>query len=1158
MAKSGARSEALTSYVRVRARYRRAMNLERDADQGDALAGYLVTPVVRRALRRVVSGLENGTTERAWSLTGPYGSGKTAFAVFLTSLLGQESAARRHVRRVLGENDPSQLRALPKKALVPIVLTGERASLDLLLVRALKRALEMQWSARRGVRPAVFGDVTRLAERLEAGKGGCMTSDVLRCFERALSAVEATFGAGLLLIADEAGKILEYAAERPNRGDLQLFQALAEFATSNTGTPFVVVAILHQAFDQYAARLTAGQRNEWAKVQGRFTDLIFQEGSDELVRLIGAALEPVKQRPSLAGWADLVDDVAERVHQETGWDRNGLVRHFDACWPLHPITAVLLGPLFRGRLAQNERSLFAFLSSGEPLGFFQFLETEAVGTLYTPDRLYDYVLAAIGSGVFGREGKLWAEIDAALRRLPPEAESVDLKVLKICGLLSILGGHVGLRSSAAVLKRALRAADDVEKALERLQSSSLLIYRKFRDSYQIWEGSDLDLDSLVDDAVSQMPPGQPLAQILGQLIPPRPMIARRHLFLTGSLRYFEVRFVDGESLDKDLVPLLADGPVLGGDGLILLIVTTSQETRARLSKSLTEARLFESLQPEYPVVAALPAGTTYLAELASELSALERIENSTPALRADPVARKELGARIAEVRQLLDQEVARVYSADNAECEWYTPKGPLSCKSSRDLMGALSEQFEIAYGRGPSIRNELLNRRELSSAAAKARRNLLEAMILHREEPRLGFVGFPPEVSMYRSVLQEHGLHSEVDGRWRFVIPEGSGEIWAVVEKFLEETELARQPLVELYNKLRRPPFGVKEGPLPVLVCAALLARESEVALYERGSLVPELSAPVVERLLRWPERFEVRQSRITGVRLELLERLARTLFSGGKPTKTVLDLVRGLMRFIGTLPSYAKHTTTVSPEAVRVREALMRARDPAQLLFTELPAACGCQPFRAGISADTMEVERFLQTLRRTLVEFKAAYPQLLAGVERLLREAFGLPENGGEARDELRGRASRIRRLAVEPLLQLFIARAEDQGLEHEEWVVSLATQLASKPPAEWADRDYDELGVQLAIVARRFRSLEVMTALSAIPQEGTSFVRVAVGRAGAVEQESVVAMRENEAELLAALRESIMGAVRQAAPNASRDTVVAALALVTERLLVDGVSR
>src|SRR2546428_12853746 len=96
MGKNGMSAQSLAAFVRVRARYRRAMNLERDTGRNDALAGYLVTPIVRRALSRIVAGLESGGTERAWTLTGPYGSGKTAFAVLLASLMrGDKSLLRR-------------------------------------------------------------------------------------------------------------------------------------------------------------------------------------------------------------------------------------------------------------------------------------------------------------------------------------------------------------------------------------------------------------------------------------------------------------------------------------------------------------------------------------------------------------------------------------------------------------------------------------------------------------------------------------------------------------------------------------------------------------------------------------------------------------------------------------------------------------------------------------------------------------------------------------------------------------------------------------------------------------------------------------------------------------------------------------------------------
>src|SRR5439155_5224350 len=124
------------------------------------------------------------------------------------------------------------------------------------------------------------------------------------------------------------------------------------------------------------------------------------------------------------------------------------------------------------------------------------------------------------------------------------------------------------------------------------------------------------------------------------------------------------------------------------------------------------------------------------------------------------------------------------------ECEWYSNSDRMPVKSSRELMAWLSDLFDLAYRAAPSIKNELLNRRELSSAAAKARRNLLEAMITRRSVARLGFVGYPPEVSMYRSLLEEHGIHRQVGDSWCFMPPDGSlRAAWNAIETFFAETE---------------------------------------------------------------------------------------------------------------------------------------------------------------------------------------------------------------------------------------------------------------------------------------------------------------------------------------------------------------------------------
>jgi hypothetical protein len=94
----------------------------------------------------------------------------------------------------------------------------------------------------------------------------------------------------------------------------------------------------------------------------------------------------------------------------------------------------ILGPLFR-RLAQNERSLFAFLSSGEPFGFQQFLSDNSWSRTsprtFQCDRLYDYVSASLGPSLYAESrGKQWAEVRSVMERLH-DADELEVRVRRL-------------------------------------------------------------------------------------------------------------------------------------------------------------------------------------------------------------------------------------------------------------------------------------------------------------------------------------------------------------------------------------------------------------------------------------------------------------------------------------------------------------------------------------------------------------------------------------------------------------------------------------------------------------------------------------------------------------------------------------------------------
>ena len=108
-------------------------------------------------------------------------------------------------------------------------------------------------SARASFRP-LLSDIQK---RLDAAENGVLphASEITDLFESATGQIRTEGGTGLLLVVDELGKFLEYAAQNPVHDDLFVLQSLAEFAARSDQTPLLMLTILHQAFERYAQRL---------------------------------------------------------------------------------------------------------------------------------------------------------------------------------------------------------------------------------------------------------------------------------------------------------------------------------------------------------------------------------------------------------------------------------------------------------------------------------------------------------------------------------------------------------------------------------------------------------------------------------------------------------------------------------------------------------------------------------------------------------------------------------------------------------------------------------------------------------------------------------------------------------------------------------------
>ena len=565
----------LNELVTIAPRYTRSVNLERDIGDASAVTGYVLTPIGVDFLKRIQRALAGAPGPRAWSITGPYGSGKSAFVLFLANLLnGTRALGATESQKILKNAFPdlaSELLdqrksdAIPPSGFCPVLLSGSGSRMAPCLLESVVR--DVTRFTKKAHRLSTLQTVQRLLKDCRRGIAVNPAAVVVAIKGLAVELRKTEKCLGIIVIADELGKFLEFAAHRPEENDIFLLQLLAEATVGNGKPDLLLVTVLHQAFDQYASGLRPVLRNEWAKVQGRFEDVAFQDPPEETLRVLSNA---IVQHPCT---------LAQHYRKETALLAGAIYdlgcapasiskRQFSdlmaACAPLHPVSALVLARLCR-KFGQNQRSLFSFLTSRNVNGFASFTELDvSVGNIqfFGLPQLYDYTADSLGSGLsIGEAGTRWAEVTTALeahRDLSPE----ETQAVKTIGLLSSIGPYGELKPSLKLLETVL-GHGIARRVCESLEKRSVLVYRKHSSSFALWLGSDIDFNERIEDATRRLSANASLASRISSTYAARPLVAKRHSFSTGTLRYFRIRFADvatfSRMLERDAV---ADGIVV--------------------------------------------------------------------------------------------------------------------------------------------------------------------------------------------------------------------------------------------------------------------------------------------------------------------------------------------------------------------------------------------------------------------------------------------------------------------------------------------------------------------------------------------------------------------------------------------------------------------
>ena len=386
---------------------------------------------------------------RATTLIGPYGKGKSHLLLVLITLLNNYNTEDKKdidnflnkIKKVDSETYETIKNIREKKTkLMPIIINSNYGDLNQAFLLALSEALErenlssivvntyfdialkviMKWEDEY---KDVIGEIKKCLseyncsfkdlkqglknyseEHYEIFKNvySCIlhgqefnplvNSDIVKIYKDMAHEITEYGYSGIFIVFDEFSKFLEYVENSHMMKDLKLLQDFAELANrTGENEQIHLSCITHKTINQYAKNLTDDKLNAFKTVEGRFKELYFNRSIEQNYEIVSYALNKKD------GYDDLFNTFYNKYLKTYEEIKSlAIFKNVDkiedvlyrGCYPLNPLTVYCLVQLSE-KIAQNERTLFTFLTDDDQNGLKYFISNNSKG-LFNVSKIYDY------------------------------------------------------------------------------------------------------------------------------------------------------------------------------------------------------------------------------------------------------------------------------------------------------------------------------------------------------------------------------------------------------------------------------------------------------------------------------------------------------------------------------------------------------------------------------------------------------------------------------------------------------------------------------------------------------------------------------------------------------------------------------------------------
>lgn len=919
-----------SDFISINKNFQASVNLELDLEKESKVNEYVPTTDICDVIKKYVKTALGETKDFATTLVGPYGKGKSFLLLILTFLLGKNknSAAWiqlvEKIRKVDTQLYELLLEVKRKNiTLLPILINSNydnvAQSFQLALNDSLKREkldfiipssifdvcldLLEKWNSRENIRenvlkqylnsnalslgelkaglknysPTAYKHFKELYNRVNVGLefNPLINHDVVKTYRTILPALNEHGFTGIFIIFDEFSKFLESSSSDLMK-DLKIIQDFAEQASrSDKKSQMHLCCVTHKSIGLYKKdQKRSNVSDSFKTVEGRFKEIRFNRSLNENYQLISSAF--TKKNNYFSQIAEFVKNHNEFVNKMSNLDifNNDSLRKiiFDECFPLNPLTVYCLIQICE-LSAQNERTLFTFLSDTDDDSFNSFLHSKSDG-LFDVDKIYDYFCPLFKKAEEENIKTICYGTESLLSKLDDPNEK---RIVKTLAIILIINNPNELKPTSETISLATELSlEEVNKKISSMIGDHHLRKGDVTGYLFLASSSSKQIDDGINVLKKTKCQNIKLGEIADEINEKKYILPRKYNEENKITRFFRIAFFT----EEDFLKVTSFNYYFEQnycDGLVVYLLSDKLNAEDVQNKvaSLKDSRVVVKI-PREPI-------DDVFYKLLIDFACLKEYKKQKD---LDDMVLAQVGLIMRENQNDIQNFINEYYETSFTYfSSIYGNKGPFN--------EALSDIMDSIYYKKLIFNNELMNKKDVTTQYQKAVNHVIDWLLNGQKD--FPYSETSPESSIKFAFLDYNQQENESSKNFRVVIED--------LKKKLIGLEGKKITIKDVVQFLSKAPYGVKDGIVPILFAKAISESSDNAIIYYQQKEVELNSFNIVKAVKN--DKYQISFAKGSSGQKEYLEKML-LLFDVKKENnfrRDTLLLSQGIKKFFIGLP---------------------------------------------------------------------------------------------------------------------------------------------------------------------------------------------------------------------------------------------------------------